>query len=57
MDRLDPTLDSLAEVLLKTERGGAVAGWASSGMTLPDGQALMNQELYRNIFAGRSTTL
>lgn len=54
---LDPTLDSLAEALLKAERGGAVAVWASSGMTLPDGQALMNQEMYRDIFTGRSTTL
>ena len=54
---LDPTLDSLAEVLLRAEGGGAVAVWASSGMTLPDGQALMNQEMYRNIFTGRSTTL
>ena len=54
---LDPTLDSLAEALLKAERGGAVAVWASSGMTLPDGQALMNQEMYRNIFTGQPTTL
>ena len=28
----DPALDSLAEPLLKAERGGAVAVWASSGM-------------------------
>jgi hypothetical protein len=46
----DPALDSLAESLLKAERGGAVAVWASSGMTLPTDQALMNQELYRQLF-------
>jgi len=46
----DPALDSLAESLLKAERGGAVAVWASSGMTFPMDQALMNQELYRQLF-------
>jgi hypothetical protein len=54
---VDPTLDSLAESLLKTEHGGAVAVWASSGMTLPDGQALMNQQMYRQIFTGQPQTL
>jgi len=47
----DPALDSLGESLMKAERGGAVAVWASSGMTLPTDQALMNQELYRLIFS------
>jgi hypothetical protein len=47
---LDPALDSLAEALMKTERGGAVAVWASSGMTNPDAQAEMNQQLYRLVF-------
>ncbi|HJQ68022.1 MAG TPA: C25 family cysteine peptidase [Blastocatellia bacterium] len=54
---LDPATISLAEVLLGAEHGGAVAVWASSGMTLPDGQALMNREMFRNIFAGRAMTL
>jgi hypothetical protein len=49
----DAALDSLAEALLKTERGGAVAVWASSGLTMPVEQALMNQELYRLLFANR----
>jgi hypothetical protein len=54
----DPALDSLGESLLKAERGGAVAVLASSGMTLPIDQALMNQEMYRLIFFGdRSLTL
>ncbi len=46
----DPALDSLAESLLKAERGGAVAVWSSSGMTSPAGQARMNQELYKSLF-------
>lgn len=46
----DPLLDSLGEALMKAEAGGAVAVWASSGMTLPDGQALMNQQMVRLLF-------
>ena len=54
----DPTLDSLAESLLKARHGGAVAVWASSGMTQPDGQAVMNQQLYRLLLnPGRQPTL
>jgi hypothetical protein len=52
----DPAFDSLAESLMKAN-GGAVAVWASSGMTLPDAQALMNQEAYRQLFAGGGLTL
>ena len=29
----DPAMDSLAEALMKSEKGGAIAVWASSGMT------------------------
>jgi hypothetical protein len=50
----DPVQDSLAETLIKAD-GGAVAVWASSGLTLPDGQAAMNQGIYRLIFAGGSS--
>jgi len=46
----DPALDSLAESLLKVEGGGAVAVWASSGITLPDAQSQMNEQLYRLLF-------
>ncbi len=54
----DAGIDSLAESLMKAERTGAVAVWASSGMCLPHGQAQMNQELYRLVFAsGSGTTL
>jgi hypothetical protein len=47
----DPVSDGLAEALIKVEKGGAVAVWASSGLTLPTGQSVMNQELYRLLFA------
>ncbi|HKQ08696.1 MAG TPA: C25 family cysteine peptidase [Blastocatellia bacterium] len=49
----DPVLDSLGEALLKAE-GGGVAVWASSGMTLPDGQATMNQQIVRLLFQSQS---
>ena len=45
----DPALDSLGESLMKAE-GGSVAVWASSGMTMPGEQAVVNQELYRLLF-------
>jgi hypothetical protein len=45
--------DSLSEALLKTDKGGAVAVWASSGLTAPGGQAVINAELYRQVFGGQ----
>lgn len=56
----DVVLDSLAESLMKAERGGAIAVWASSGMTGPNGQELLNQQMFRSIFdqnGGSSLTL
>ena len=52
----DPALDSLAASLLKAE-GGAVAVWASSAMCLPDDQAALNREFYRQLFGGGSVTI
>jgi hypothetical protein len=46
----DTSIESMAESLMKAERGGAIAVWASSGMTLPGGQSLMNQQLYKLMF-------
>jgi hypothetical protein len=51
----EPVLDSLAESLLKSEQGGAIAVWASTGMTTPDEQAAINQQLYRLLFAQGQT--
>ena len=51
------TGESLAEALMRVENGGAVAVWASSGITLPTGQAPINQKLYEHLFAGQPLTL
>jgi hypothetical protein len=51
----DPALDSLGESLMKAEHGGAVAVWASSGMTMPNDQAAINQEFYRLMFSASSS--
>ena len=47
----DAAVDSLGEVLLKAV-GGAAGVWASTGMTGPGDQAVLNQELYRLIYGG-----
>ncbi len=46
-----PDTDSLGEALINNPRGGAVAVWTSSGLTLPDAQAVMDQELMRLLFS------
>jgi len=46
----DPVIDALAESLMKSSRGGAVAVWASSGMTMPGNQAVLNQQVFRLLF-------
>ncbi len=53
----DPVLSGLAEELMTAQQGGAVAVWASAGLTTPDVQALMNQEFYRQLFGNRGITL
>ncbi len=42
--------ESIAEGLMKSTNGGAIGVWASSALTTPDQQWLMNAELYRQIF-------
>ena len=49
--------ESLAETLLRTPDGGAVAVWASSGVTNTAMQEVMTRELYRLIFQGGTSTL
>jgi len=51
----EPALDSLAEALVKAPRGGAVAAWASSGMSGPAEQLVVNQALYRTLFGSGAT--
>jgi hypothetical protein len=48
--------DSLSEALLRAQ-GGAVAVWASTGMTEPAGQSQIVQEFYRQIFGAQPATL
>ncbi|MFL6247614.1 MAG: C25 family cysteine peptidase, partial [Thermoanaerobaculia bacterium] len=48
---------SLGEALLRTPNGGAVAVWASSGMSDPPPQNAVNRELYRVLAANPSITI
>jgi hypothetical protein len=50
----EPARDSLAESLIRAEQGGAVAVWASSGLTSPDQQAVMNQEFFKMLFSPKA---
>ena len=50
-------MESLAEALIKTQDGGAVAVWTSSGLTDPDAQLQMNKGLVRLLFNGEGLTL
>jgi len=51
----DPYAETLGESLLKASNGGAVAVWASSGLTEPDGQLVMNEQLIQLLFGGQLT--
>jgi hypothetical protein len=53
----DPYNEPLAEVLVKASQGGAIGVWASSGLTEPDKQLLMNKELIKLLFGRESLTL
>jgi len=53
----DPGLESMSESLLRADNGGAVASWASSGLTIPVGQQLMNKSLYQQLFSSNPPTL
>src|SRR5262249_45427885 len=53
----DPSFDSLAEAFVKARRAGAVAAWASSGLTSPGSQALMDQEAFRLLFSEKGQAL
>jgi Peptidase family C25 len=53
----DVYTESLAESLLLSKNGGAVAVWASSGLTEPEPQAEMDQNLVRLLFTDTTLTL
>ncbi len=49
--------ESLAEALLRAPDGGAVAAWASSGLTSSATQQLVSRELFRLLFRDGTLTL
>jgi hypothetical protein len=54
---VDPASSSLAESLMNNAQGGAIAAWASSGMTSPSEQAAMNQQLFQLLLSGASSSM
>ncbi len=46
--------DSLAEAIIKAQNGGAVAIWASSGLTVPFGQVAISKQFYELLFSGQA---
>ena len=53
----DPTLLSLAEAFVKAPNGGAIAAFASSGLTTTFGQRQMELELYRQLYGSQVLAL
>ena len=53
----DPRLEGIAEGFMKAQSGGAVAVFASSGETLPDGQHDMSNRLYFLLYGPQPITL
>ncbi len=53
----DPVVLSLSEALLKAPNGGAVAAFASSGLTVAQGQHQMGEELYAQLYSGSPMAL
>lgn len=45
-----PQLNPLATGLMTARQGGAIAVWASSGLTGPPSQAILNQRFYSELF-------
>lgn len=53
----DPNLLSMSEAFLEAPNGGAVAAFASSGLTFPDGQHQMSEQLYTLIYGAQPIAL
>jgi hypothetical protein len=53
---ISPLSESLSESLLRSG-GGAVAAWASSGTTTPEGQQEMNVAAFQQLFGGQNLTI
>jgi hypothetical protein len=54
---LHPTSNSLAETLVASTSGGAVASWASTGKTTPDVQEVMATRFFLKLGQGQITRL
>jgi hypothetical protein len=52
-----PAIDCIGESLMRAPNGGAVASFASSGLTIPDGQHEMGQRLFQVLYGGQSIAL
>src|SRR5881396_252507 len=52
-----PNLDCIGESLLKAPNGGSVAGFVSSGLTIPDGQHAMGQRLFQLLYGAQPIAL
>jgi hypothetical protein len=53
----DPVLEGLGETWLKVNNGGAIAVFASTGMTDSGNQSVLNQSLYQFLFNGQTMTI
>ena len=53
----DPNLLSLGEAFMKAPGGGAVAAFASSGLTIAQGQHEMGHELYMQLYGATPIAL
>ena len=49
--------DGLSEAMIKKETGGAIASWASSGLTTPDIQEIMAARFYQQLATGSMTRM
>ena len=47
----DPTLEGIGESLLKAPNGGAVASFASSGLTIANPQHQMGQQMFSLLYS------
>ncbi len=53
----DPYTEAVAKALMVNPGGGAIGVWASSALTSPDQQLLVNLELYRQLFGTAPLTI
>lgn len=53
----NPFRESLAESLVRHEKGGAIAVWASSGLTPPSPQLAMSRVFFNHLFGSRPMRL